>query len=551
MILVCGASGLVGKEMCNLLDEKNVNYIGTYNTNKIDKPNMFQVDFSNPEVLEAWLLTYQVTCCIFCIVERLTDVCERNWSAIKKTNVDLVHITSYLCNKLNIKFIHLSTDYVFDGSTQPNLPDSLKNPLQNYGISKLIAEYRVLTNNNNTKNYCIIRTPVLYSPISKTHDNAVCLIGKNLMDLRGHNVFKEDNYCIRRPLYIADLCHFIYDCATMIEYTGIYHFYNPHNKYTKYEICQRIGEYLDPDIFMNKITPNNDSNNASSVAPRPYDTQLADDRVDITKYNFTPFDESIAQCFQRYKHPLICNSNKTDFFIMLDMDGTIIDTTSAHYNAYRKCFENRNLPFLTTDEWNNIIINGNIDDYLYTVFDNDKHMVEICKQEKRNRLREDDTISFTKNSESFLLYLIQNEYNFCVVTNTNEETVAIFKEKLPILNEIKQWVCRESYNSPKPNSECYELAKRRYYKDETHVIGIEDSMVGYKALKPVTDLIYIYTPLNISNGMPEGLPKGANDLMATLPKGSPEGRGYAINESVFKSQDCYLFDDYTQIYFSQ
>ena len=34
MILVCGASGLVGKEMCNLLDEKNVNYIGTYNTNK-------------------------------------------------------------------------------------------------------------------------------------------------------------------------------------------------------------------------------------------------------------------------------------------------------------------------------------------------------------------------------------------------------------------------------------------------------------------------------------------------------------------------------------
>ena len=83
---------------------------------------------------------------------------------------------------------------------------------------------------------------------------------------------------------------------------------------------------------MNKITPNNDSNNASSVAPRPYDTQLADDRVDITKYNFTPFDESIAQCFQRYKHPLICNSNKTDFFIMLDMDGTIIDTTDLEHS---------------------------------------------------------------------------------------------------------------------------------------------------------------------------------------------------------------------------
>ena len=48
MILICGASGLVGKEMCNLLEKQHINYIGTYNKNKINKDNMFQIDFSNP-----------------------------------------------------------------------------------------------------------------------------------------------------------------------------------------------------------------------------------------------------------------------------------------------------------------------------------------------------------------------------------------------------------------------------------------------------------------------------------------------------------------------
>jgi dTDP-4-dehydrorhamnose reductase len=242
MILICGASGLVGKEMCRLLDNKKVEYIGTYNKNKIEKPNMYQLDFSNAKLVEDFLILHKITFCIFSIVERLTDVCENNWNEIKKTNIEFVHITSYLCNKLNIKFIHLSTDYVFDGSIQPNLPDSLKNPLQNYGISKLISEYRLISN---CKNYCIIRTPVLYTELSKIHDNAVTLIGKNIMDLR-HNIKKEDNYSIRRPLYIRDLCVFIYDCLS--NNNGIYHFYNPYNKFTKYEICQKIGKYLDIEI---------------------------------------------------------------------------------------------------------------------------------------------------------------------------------------------------------------------------------------------------------------------------------------------------------------
>ena len=499
MILICGASGLVGKEMCKLLDSKQINYIGTYNKNRIEKQNMYQVDFSNPKIVEDFLVLHKINCCIFSIVERLLDKCENNWSEIKNTNIDLVHITSYLCNKLNIKFIHLSTDYVFDGSNQPNLPEGLKNPLQNYGISKLISEYRVVSN---CKNYCIIRTPVLYSELSKIHNNAVTLIGKNIMDLR-NNKKTEDNYSIRRPLYISDLCEFIYDSIT--QYNGIYHFYNPYNKFTKYEICQKIGKYL--DIEIENIIPN--VNKSEGIAPRPYDTQLLDNKCDINKYSFIDFDKSLENCFRKYKNPKITIENKNELFICLDMDGTIIDTNIAHYNSYKKVFEKYNKIFLNIHEWNNIILNDNIDNYLRTNFTEDK--IYIIKTKKLEYLKE-ETISFTKNSDIFLKFLIENDFNFCIVTNTNKNTVELFKEKLPLLNKIKQWIYREDYTLPKPHPEPYEIAKQKYYKNEKYVIGFEDSMVGYNALKYHTDLIYIYD-----------------------------------NENIFKNNDCYLFDDYKTI----
>jgi dTDP-4-dehydrorhamnose reductase/beta-phosphoglucomutase-like phosphatase (HAD superfamily) len=504
MILICGASGLVGKEMCNFLDKINVKYIGTYNKNKISGNNMFHVDFFNIVSLESFLLSHKIMFCFFFIVERLTDLCENNWNEIKTTNIDIAYNVSYLCNKLNIKFIHLSTDYVFDGLTQPNLPSTLTNPLQNYGISKLISEYRVL---NNCTKFCIIRTPVLYSTLSKIHDNAVTLIGKNIMNLKKNKIYKEDNYSIRRPLYIQDFCQFLYDC-TDSNYNGIYHFYNPYNKYTKYEICKIIGNYL--NIELDNIVANN--NKSNDCAPRPYDTQLQDNRINISNYSFTNFDETIKKCFNKFKHSKINISNKNDLFICLDMDGTIINTNIAHYNAYSNVFKKYNKSFLNINEWNQIILHDNINNYLKIQFDDD--LFHKVKLEKLYFLK-NEVISFTENSNIFLKYLIENDFNFCIVTNANKDTVDVFKQKLPLLNEIKQWICRDDFNLPKPNSECYELAKTKYYKNEKYIIGFEDSMVGYNSLKHLTDIIYIYN-----------------------------------NEDLFKKCDCYLFDDYTKlIYF--
>ena len=71
------------------------------------------------------------------------------------------------------------------------------------------------------------------------------MIGKKLMDLT-LNQFTEDAISIRRPVYIPLLSKFIYDCI-LNNYFGIYHFYNPNDKLTKYEIIKKIAGIINKD----------------------------------------------------------------------------------------------------------------------------------------------------------------------------------------------------------------------------------------------------------------------------------------------------------------
>jgi dTDP-4-dehydrorhamnose reductase len=507
MILICGASGLVGAEMCKLLEKTKIPYLGTYNSRRIEASNMYKVNFFDANEVEEFFNTHMVSVCVFCIVERLTDVCENNWNDIKRVNIDLVHITSYVCHKKNVKFIHLSTDYVFDGSNQPNFPDNLKNPLQNYGMSKLISEFKVMTN---CSNYCIIRTPVLYTENSKIHDNAVTLIGKNVMDLRKNIQLKEDGYSIRRPLYIPDLCLFILDCCLKSEYTGIYHFYNPHHKFTKYEMCKKIGNIL--SINTDNILCN--TTKSTGLAPRPYDTQLYDPRINVNDYTFTNFDKTLEECFNRFKYPSITHNmhslvNKPSYFFMIDLDGTLINSSAVHYNAYKKVFAEYEKSICDFVQWGVLVQQNRIDKYLNDTFHADE--VSIVKQKKRDVMQYKD-IELTQNSDMFIDFLYKNGINCCIVTNTCNATFDRIKQELPILQKIKNCVFRNDYINAKPSSDSYKVAMNKYYNNEQYVVGIEDSLAGVQALKDITPLIFVYD-----------------------------------NVDVFKTEDAYLFNDYKDI----
>ena len=177
-VFVCGASGLVGRDLGKLLSEKKIEWIGSY----FSRPcaNSSYVNFLEIDKLREHFRQTNPTHCVNCIAERAVDVCEQKWQLTKQNNIDIVRNLATVCKEQNIHFVHISTDYVFDGETPPFTPESRPNPLQSYGISKLIAELRVQLL---LPSATIIRVPVLYTDSYHNFtETAVTLIGKKVLD---------------------------------------------------------------------------------------------------------------------------------------------------------------------------------------------------------------------------------------------------------------------------------------------------------------------------------------------------------------------------------
>lgn len=466
-VLICGSSGLLGSRVAHYLRGKGVYFIGTYNKNKVD--DAVQVDFLNVDSIRDIILKYSITACINCIVERRVDVCEDNWDEIKKTNIDVTNNIAKVCRDMTVHMIHISTDYVFDGTQAPYTPDSKTNPLQNYGISKFISEQRVV---RHCPNHTIIRVPVLYSEFTKDlSDSAVTVIGKKILDRTSE--YKEDNYSVRRPLYIDDLCPFIYDCIEGGA-RGIQHFGNPYDKVSKYGMSKMISDYLQKPLNVLPVnTPPTDG------VDRPIDTQLV---TNSNGYDFTSIRIGLERCFSKLWHPKI-KEHPSDLFFLIDLDGTLVDTEPLHHEAYHKVL-GYDLDVKT------IIETTGIDSYLNEKYDANEF--NRIKREKLEWMLRMDDVKCMKNADTFIHTITELGINHCVVTNTNKVVVDHFRQRLPVLNKLKNWITREDYKLPKPNSECFELAINRYKGQEKYIIGFENSKVGYDALKHVTDCIYLF-----------------------------------------------------------
>jgi beta-phosphoglucomutase len=239
-------------------------------------------------------------------------------------------------------------------------------------------------------------------------------------------------------------------------------------------------------------TPPNDG------ADRPIDTQL------VTKtngYNFTNIRIGLERCFSKLWHPKI-KENPGDLFFLIDLDGTLVDTEPLHHDAYHKV--------LGYDvDVKTIIETRGIDSYLKEKYDTTEF--NRIKREKLEWMLKMNDVKFMKNADTFINTINELGINHCVVTNTNKVVVDHFREKLPLLNKLKNWITREDYDLPKPNSECFELAIKRYKGEEKYIIGFENSEVGYNSLRQVTDCIYLF------------------------------------NENM-KSEDCYIINDFNLIY---
>ena len=119
----------------------------------------------------------------------------------------------------NTRLIHLSTDFVFDGSKyQPYLPSDTPNPINVYGASKLQGEQAVLTESMNKA--AILRTEWVYS----AHGNNFVKTMLRLMAERDEISVVSDQ--IGTPTWARDLAKAIWQVAEITAMQGIFHWTN-------------------------------------------------------------------------------------------------------------------------------------------------------------------------------------------------------------------------------------------------------------------------------------------------------------------------------------
>lgn len=129
---VFGAAGQLGIELVRELKERNYSVIGW---------DRSQVDITDRAAVESALASYEADLVFNCAAYNQVDVAEKEPQAAFLVNALAVRNLALACRQMDLRLIHYSTDYVFDGfARHPYAEDDATHPLGAYAVSKLAGE---------------------------------------------------------------------------------------------------------------------------------------------------------------------------------------------------------------------------------------------------------------------------------------------------------------------------------------------------------------------------------------------------------------------------
>ena len=202
-ILITGANGQLGTELGALLPDAI-------------KTDRNELDITNADAVNRFVDKNKIDSIINCAAYTAVDRAEDDIQMAEKINA----IGPRNLAASGAKIIHISTDYVFDGTAhRPYSALDLPNPVSVYGKTKLSGEFAV---RNFAKIYAIIRTAWLYSPYGSNFVKTMLRQGHEKTEI---NVVADQ---IGTPTYAADLARAIVKILPLLneKNSGIYHYTN-------------------------------------------------------------------------------------------------------------------------------------------------------------------------------------------------------------------------------------------------------------------------------------------------------------------------------------
>ena len=204
MFLVTGANGQLGSELKLLLQDKAV---------YVDRP---ELDITDKQAVDAFVAAHKFEAIINCAAYTAVDKAEGDEKVAELINV----LGPKNLAETGVPLIHISTDYVFDGTgCRPYGEDDVPNPQTVYGKTKLAGEQAVMAA---AETAVIIRTAWLYSTFGNNFVKTMRKLGAERETL--NVVFDQ----VGTPTYAADLAAAVVKVAAQLKagMKEIYHFSN-------------------------------------------------------------------------------------------------------------------------------------------------------------------------------------------------------------------------------------------------------------------------------------------------------------------------------------
>ena len=281
-ILVTGATGQLGSELAVL--SKNYSQFEWFFADRT------QVSLDDLSVLQGQLETIQPNIILNCGAYTAVDKAETEKELADTVNHLAVAVIAQYAKGNNVKLIHISTDYVFDGNSSLALTEDANTaPINVYGLTKLAGEKAALEINPNV---IIIRTSWVYSSFG---NNFVKTMQRLMQERESISVVNDQ---LGSPTYAADLAQAILTILTHPKWeAGIYNFSNE-GEISWYEFALAIKEIGGYTCEVSGIP----SSAYPTPAKRPSYSLLDKSKIKSTFGVVVPgYKESLRKCMELLK----------------------------------------------------------------------------------------------------------------------------------------------------------------------------------------------------------------------------------------------------------
>jgi dTDP-4-dehydrorhamnose reductase len=252
-ILITGSNGLLGQHLVKLLIETTEYDIIAVNRGAdrflFSSPQYryYSLDITDGIAVNDFILLHHPDVIIHAAAMTQPDPCEENPVECWNINVTATRFLTDAAEKVNARFIFISTDFVFDGLNGPYKETDETGPVNYYGSSKLAAEKSVMASK---LQWAIVRTVLVYGNILVgNRSNVISWVKENL---ENNKLIKVVSDQWRTPTYVEDLAKGILLVLDK-NATGIYHISGEEGM-SPYDMAVATADYLHLDkSLMTKV----------------------------------------------------------------------------------------------------------------------------------------------------------------------------------------------------------------------------------------------------------------------------------------------------------